>query len=40
MVRLKADSVNSRSGKVNPIKLDVFRCVPCYIPSNDPYYLL
>ena len=18
----------------------VFRCVPCYIPSNDPYYLL
>ena len=23
-----------------PIKLDVFRCVPCYIPSNDPYYLL
>ena len=24
----------------NPIKLDVFRCVPCYIPSNDPYYLL
>ena len=25
---------------VNPIKLDVFRCVPCYIPSNDPEYLL
>ena len=24
----------------NPIKLDVFRCVPCYIPSNDPEYLL
>ena len=23
-------------GDGNPIKLDVFRCVPCYIPSNDP----
>ena len=25
---------------VNPIKLDLLRCIPCYIPSNDPEYLL
>ena len=24
------------TGICNPIKLDGFRCVPCYIPSNDP----
>ena len=37
---LATDLCLSLPGLPNPIKLDVFRCVPCYIPSNDPEYLL
>ena len=33
-------TISESAADPNPIKLDLLCCVPCYIPSNDPYYLL